>query len=225
MSTAREEDVIGNWLKLALPITTHMIHVLTRCHFVYIQSYKHNNNANTNHIRGRCALFMYRLPLLFLLSLSFSCYSQELDSVMIKNLVHEIENNRGLDSANHNWSEMTGVYPDGGFEFVTWYNGEELVKVYLQVGLSYGRLTTIIYLDDSKPIMTIETEENFNLNNEGEIDLSRLNLVFREVTFLYKEDPAGSGEYDLEYRTMGKRVFSDPYCSSSELLYPLTLIR
>ena len=54
MSTAREEGVIGNWLKLALPITTHMIHVLTRCHFVYIQSYKHNNNANTNHIRGRC---------------------------------------------------------------------------------------------------------------------------------------------------------------------------
>jgi len=32
-----------------------MIHVLTRCHFVYLQSYKHNNNANTNHIRGRCA--------------------------------------------------------------------------------------------------------------------------------------------------------------------------
>jgi len=32
-----------------------MIHVLTRCHFAYIQSYKHNNNANTNHIRGRCA--------------------------------------------------------------------------------------------------------------------------------------------------------------------------
>ena len=55
MSTAREEDVIGNRLKLALPITTHMIHVLTRCHFAYIQSYKHNNNANTNHIRGRCA--------------------------------------------------------------------------------------------------------------------------------------------------------------------------
>ena len=55
VSTAREEDVIGNWLKLALPITTHMIHVLTRCHFVYIQSYKHNNNANTNHIRGRSA--------------------------------------------------------------------------------------------------------------------------------------------------------------------------
>jgi hypothetical protein len=53
VSTAREEGVIGNWLKLALPITTHMIHVLTRCHFVYIQSYKHNNNANTNHIRGR----------------------------------------------------------------------------------------------------------------------------------------------------------------------------
>ena len=31
VSTAREKDVIGNWLKLALPITTHMIHVLTRC--------------------------------------------------------------------------------------------------------------------------------------------------------------------------------------------------
>ena len=27
MSTAREEDVIGNWLELALPITTHMIRV------------------------------------------------------------------------------------------------------------------------------------------------------------------------------------------------------
>ena len=63
VSTAREEDVIGNWLELALPITTHMIHVLTRCHFVYIQSYKHNNNANTNHIRGRCSALIL-LPLL-----------------------------------------------------------------------------------------------------------------------------------------------------------------
>jgi hypothetical protein len=168
---------------------------------------------------------MKYLAFVLFLTVSFSSYSQELDSIAIKELVQEINNTQGLDSTYHNWSELTGIHTDGGAELISWRNKGELVKVYQQVGLSFGRLTTIIYLHDDKPIMAIETEENFELDDQGEIDYRVLKVVFQEINYYYKEVPAASGEYDLDYWQVGKRVLSEQYCSSSEFLYPVKLVK
>ena len=82
-----------------------MIHVLTRCHFAYIQSYKHNNNANTNHIRGLVAIRKMKITLaifttLFLSSIVFGQDSkvssrqlkqQEIDSIFTDSLKTKLQ--------------------------------------------------------------------------------------------------------------------------------------
>ena len=168
---------------------------------------------------------MRLLALIFCLNISLYAHAQELDSIAIKAIVQQIENTAELDSMVHDWSQLTGVVTDGGAELISWRNNGEVVKVIQQVGLSFGRMTTTIYLQDSKPIMAIEIEENFSVDDHGEIDYTSLKVVYQEINFYYKEDPVVSGEYDLDYRSMGKRVLSEQYCTTSELLYPLELIK
>ena len=172
-----------------------------------------------------CALSMRFLTLIFCLIISLSAHAQELDTVAIKAIVQQIDNTAELDSTVHDWSQLTGVVTDGGAELISWRNNGEVVKVFQQVGLSFGRITTTIYLHDSEPIMAIETEENFGFDDQGEIDYTSLKMVYQEINFYYKEDPPYSGEYDLYNRHTGKRVLSEQYCSSSELLHPLELIK
>jgi len=171
------------------------------------------------------ALSMRLLALIFCSIISLCAHAQELDTVAIKAIVQQIDNTAELDSTVHDWSQLTGVVTDGGAELISWRNNGEVVKVFQQVGLSFGRITTTIYLHDSEPIMAIETEENFGFDDQGEIDYTSLKLVYQETNFYYKEDPPYSGEYDLYNRHTGKRVLSEQYCSSSELLHPLELIK
>ena len=168
---------------------------------------------------------MRLIALIFCLIISLFTQAQELDSVAIKAIVQHIENTEELDSTFHDWSQLTGVVTDGGAELISWRKNGEVVKVFQQVGLSFGRLTTTIYLQDSNPIMAIETEENFGIDDQGEIDYTSLKVVYQEISFYYKEEPAQSGEYDLDYRRIGKRVHSEQYCTTYELLYPLELIK
>ena len=176
-------------------------------------------------IHRTCALSMRLLALIFCLNISLYAHAQELDSIAIKAIVQQIDNTAELDSTVHDWSQLTGVVTDGGAELISWRNNGEVVKVFKQVGLSFGRITTTIYLQDSEPIMAIETEENFGVDDHGEIDYTSLKVVYQEINFYYKEDPFRSGEYDLDYRSIGKRVLSEQYCTTSELLYPLELIK
>ena len=168
---------------------------------------------------------MRLLALIFCLIISLFAHAQEQDTVAIKAIVQQIDNTAELDSTVHDWSQLTGVVTDGGAELISWRNNGEVVKVFQQIGLSFGRITTTIYLHDSEPIMAIETEENFGFDDQGEIDYTSLKMVYQEINFYYKEDPPYSGEYDLYNRHIGKRVLSEQYCSSSELLYPLELIK
>lgn len=134
--------------------------------------------------------------------------SQQLDLNWIKEKVTEIENNKKLKQAVYDLSELTGISTDGGGILKVWQNQNQICKVVEEIGLSYGRVRTVIYLESGTPIKIIETEENFG-NKDGEINYNELNEVFRANIYIFDWD-----NDDGKIERIGKRVLSEGSCST-----------
>ncbi|WP_226789153.1 hypothetical protein [Polaribacter reichenbachii] len=104
--------------------------------------------------------------------------------------------------------ELTGITTDGGGILKVWRNEKQICKIVEKIGLSYGRITTVIYLNNGIPIKIIETEENFGHEN-GELNYEKLNEVFRATIYVFDWE---NDESKIE-RT-GKRVLSEGSCST-----------
>ena len=57
--------------------------------------------------------------------------------------------------------ELSGNTTDGGWIIKVWHNENQTYKIVEEIGLSNGRIRTIIYLNKEIPIKFIQTEENF----------------------------------------------------------------
>ena len=126
----------------------------------------------------------------------------------INEKVTEIENNTTLHQAEYDLGELTGITTDGGGILKVWRNDNQILKIHEEVGLSYGRITNIIYLDSELPIKVIETEENFGSEN-GEINYSALNEVFKGIIYVFDWEKDES-----KIERIGKRVLSEGNCST-----------
>jgi len=143
--------------------------------------------------------------------IGFLTFGQENNLDRIDNEVKSIESDSTLEETEFDWVKLTGITTDGGGILKIWRNEKQICKIVEEIGLSYGRIRTIIYLNNGIPIKIIETEENFGHEN-GELNYKLLNEVYREAIYVFdwKNDKA-------EIKRIGKRNLSEASCSMYEL--------
>ena len=81
-------------------------------------------------------------------------------------------------------AEVYGHTSDGGGKIKIYQKDGQIRKIEEQTGLSFGRITTIIYLVDSKPILITDREENFKRNDDGSFNYSSLREVFEARLYM-----------------------------------------
>lgn len=143
-------------------------------------------------------------------SLKSPFISQQNDINWIKDKVNEIENNPDLKRTEFDWVELTGIATDGGGILKVWRSKSQICKIDQEIGLSYGRIRTIIYLERGIPIKIIDTEEKFGQDN-GEFHYDELNEVFKATIYVFDWDNNKS-----KIERIGKRFLSKGNCSTFE---------
>ena len=138
----------------------------------------------------------------------FLSFAQENQTVRIDNLVQSIKADSTLTESEFDWIKITGIATDGGGILKVWRNSNQIVKVYEEIGLSYGRISTEIYLDNGEPIKIIEIEENFSLTNH-EVEYDELNEVFRAVIYMFDWESDKS-----KIERIAERNLSEGNCST-----------
>lgn len=122
--------------------------------------------------------------------------------------VNFIESDSTLTESEFDWVKLTGIVTDGGGILKLWWNKNQISKIVEEIGLSYGRIRTTIYLESGLPIKIIETEENFGRKN-GELNYTELNEVFKVTVYVFDWE---NDESIIE--RVGKRVLSEGNCST-----------
>jgi len=140
--------------------------------------------------------------------IGFVTFGQENKLDRIDYEVKLIESDSTLTEFEFDWVELTGIVTDGGGVLTVWQNKNQTCKIVEEIGLSYGRIRTTIYLESGLPIKIIETEENFGQKN-GELNYTEINEIFKATIYVYDWE---NDESKIE-RT-GKRVLSEGNCST-----------
>ncbi|MDY8135454.1 hypothetical protein [Aquimarina sp. 2201CG5-10] len=142
-----------------------------------------------------------------LLLIELLTFGQENNLEQIDNEVNSINSNSELSINEFDWVELTGIATDGGGILKIWRNNKDIRKIVQEIGISYGRTRTTIYLTNGIPIKVIETEENFERTNNG-LNYSKLDQVYKEEFFVFNWE-IGEGKI----KKTGKRVISEGGCS------------
>ncbi|WGH75639.1 hypothetical protein P8625_00310 [Tenacibaculum tangerinum] len=143
--------------------------------------------------------------------IGFLAFGQEHNLDRIENEVKSIESDSTLQKMEFDWVELTGITTDGGGILKVWRNEKQIRKIVEEIGLSYGRIRTIIYLNNGNPIKIIETEENFGRKND-ELNYEELSEVYREIIYVFDWE-----NDNAEIKRTGKRNMSEGSCSMYEL--------
>jgi len=138
-------------------------------------------------------------------------FGQENNLERIDNEVSSIESDSTLVETEFDWVELTGTTTDGGGILKVWRNEKQICKIVEEIGLSYGRIRTVIYLKNGIPIKITETEENFGHEN-GKLNYKELNEVYRETLYIFDWE-----NDEAEIKRVGKRNLSEASCSIYEL--------
>jgi hypothetical protein len=100
--------------------------------------------------------------------------------------VKKIERNQEIQVKEFDAREVFGHAIDGGGSIKIHLDQDEIKKIEQEIGLSYGRVTTLMYLVDGKPIKIIDREENFPiLSDQTGLDYSTLNKVFEGNIYIF----------------------------------------
>lgn len=154
---------------------------------------------------------MKKAFVIILTLIGFLAFGQENNLDRIDNEVKSIESDSTLVETEFDRAELTGITTDGGGILKVWKNEKQTCKIVEEIGLSYGRIRTVIYLKSGIPIKITETEENFSHEN-GELKYKELNEVYRETIFIFDWE-----NDEAEIKRVGKRNLSEASCSMYEL--------
>lgn len=150
--------------------------------------------------------------------LSFFALGQNKEVVRIDNLVRQIETDTTVNVTYFDLGEISENYSDGGGSLTVFQKEGSIIKIINEVFLSYGKVSVIIYLKNGIPVKIIETEENFEFNN-NEINYSVLNEVFKVNIYVFDWE-----KDSCQIIPNGKRVLSDDFCSVFEFDSILDLV-
>lgn len=126
--------------------------------------------------------------------------------------VYSIESNFTLKLSEYDWTELTKINTDGGGIFKVWKNGKQICKIEEEIELSYGKIKTIMYLQNGLPIKIIETEENFEKTDQG-LNYKKLNEVFKVIIHVLDWEME-----EGEIKQIGKRIMSEGTCATYDYI-------
>jgi hypothetical protein len=140
--------------------------------------------------------------------IGFLTFGQENKLARIENEVNSINSDSTLTKSEFDWVKLTGIATDGGGILKVWRYENQICKIVEEIGLSYGRVKTTIYLEGELPIKIIETEEDFRRTNQG-MKYDELNVVFKAEIYVFDWEKDES-----KIERIGKRIFSEGNCST-----------
>lgn len=145
-----------------------------------------------------------------MLGLTSHCFSQTDLMRTIDKQVEQINSGQGLLKRGFNANLIYDRIFDGGGQIDVYLRDEQLVKIEQSIGLSYGLLTTIIYLKDGHPIKIIDREENYKTkDDQSGFDYTKLIEVFEASIYVINWD-----NDDSKILKKGERKFSEGVCSN-----------
>ncbi len=124
--------------------------------------------------------------------------------------VEQINLDKGLTKKEFNANQVYDKIFDGGGQINVYQKGGQLIKIEESIGLSYGLVTTIIYLKGGLPIKIIDREENYKIKDDQTgLDYTKLNQVFEASIYVVNWD-----KDDSKIIKKGERKFSEGVCSN-----------
>lgn len=122
----------------------------------------------------------------FVIAQVINLQGQEARIDLIQEKVHEINADSTLTAKEVDATEIFGQAFDGGGIIKVFSSQNRIKKIHLEIGVSFGRLTTIIYFENGKPLKITDREENFKwLEDQTGWDYSELNQVFQADVFVF----------------------------------------
>ncbi|MDN4167095.1 hypothetical protein QWY31_16410 [Cytophagales bacterium LB-30] len=144
--------------------------------------------------------------------LYFICHGQDERVSRINNVIRQINKNDKLTITEFDANEVYGQVSDGGGIIKVYSDKKEIIKIEQEIGVSFGRLTTIIYVTAGKPIKIIDREEIFKFKDDQTgWDYTKLTKVFEATIYIFDWDID-----DSKVIYNGKRVLSEGTCSNFE---------
>ena len=148
--------------------------------------------------------------LTIIFGLTSYCFAQTDLVTTIEKQVGQINSDKGLTKKQFNANEVYNKTFDGGGQIDVYLKGGQLVKIEESIGLSFGRVTTIIYLKNGQPIKIIDREENFKVkDDQSGLDYTKLNQVFEASIYVVNWD-----KDDSKIVRKGERKLSEGVCSN-----------
>jgi len=130
------------------------------------------------------------LLLVVLLSVVQFGHGKEKDSVIknIKNLYKQINSGSTLKTVKLENKQFLPQMTDGGGFLTGYFKGEQLLKIHVWVGLSYGVRQLEYYFNNNGQLFFVyETEEDYpDKNNNGSLDYTKLYLAFEGRCYFIK---------------------------------------
>ncbi|SHK08137.1 hypothetical protein [Pseudozobellia thermophila] len=149
---------------------------------------------------------------LLLLVQVFPVNGQSDSIVLIQRTVDKIENDANLTIKEFDATEVYKQAFDGGGKIELYVDKKGLRKIEQEIGVSFGRLTTVVYFENGQPIKLIDREENFKwLEDQTGWDYSELNKVFQADIYIF--------DWELDNNKTieeGKRNLSEGSCAVFE---------
>jgi hypothetical protein len=156
---------------------------------------------------------MKNIVLSIFLSASYFCsVGQDERTKQIDILAEQINASDRLTLKDFDAGKVYGQTFDGGGIIKVYSDKGVISKIEQVIGLSYGRLTTVVFLKNGQPIQIIDREENFKFKDDKTtFDHSKLEQVFEATIYVFNWD-----KDDSKVITKGKRVLSEGTCSNFE---------
>lgn len=152
------------------------------------------------------------LILVLVLFINFTSQGQDSRISRIDEIVKEIDVNTKLTVREFDASEVYGKSLHGEGIIKVYSQVNEILKIEQEIDVSFGRLTTIMYLESVKPIQIIEKEENFKIKeDQSSMDYTILTEVFKATIYILDWETDNS-----KVIYSGKRVLSEGTCSNFE---------
>lgn len=148
--------------------------------------------------------------LTIIIGLTSHCFAQSDLMTTIDKQVEQINSDSGLTKKEFNANHVYNKIFDGGGQINVYQKGVQLVKIEESIGLSYGLVTTIVYLKDGHPIKIIDREEIFKIKDDQTgLDYMKLNQVFEASIYVINWE-----KDDSKIVKKGERKFSEGVCSN-----------
>ncbi|MGG6230747.1 hypothetical protein [Tenacibaculum sp. SDUM215027] len=107
-----------------------------------------------------------------------STFAQNVTLEEISNNILQIEADTTFTLTEQNQLKQIKTTLDGGYHLKIWHKRRKISKIVEEIGVSYGRIQTTVYLTNNTPIKIIETEDNFAETPTG-LNYKKLNNAYK----------------------------------------------